>query len=68
MKEDEAIYYGIVNDALVNAFVVYAHKMRKQQPHMKLKRREFLLSIAQHLVSAFATQRYKFLTLSTKIK
>ena len=42
--------------------------MRKQQPHMKQKRKEFLLSIARYLVTVFATQIYKFLTLSTKIK
>ena len=39
-----AMFYGAVNVALVNAFVVYAHNMRKQQRHMKLKRKEFLLS------------------------
>ena len=40
-----AMFYGVVNVALVNAFVVYAHNMHKQQRHMKLKRKEFLLSI-----------------------
>ena len=63
-----AMFYGMVNIASVNAFVIYAYNMRKQQPHMKLKRKEFLFSIARHLVTVFATQRYKFLTLSTKIK
>ena len=42
--------------------------MRKQQTHIKLKRKEFLLSIARHLVTPFATQRYKFCTLSINIK
>ena len=42
--------------------------MRKQQSHMKLKRKEFLLSIERHLVTAFATQRYKFPALPTQIK
>ena len=42
--------------------------MCKQQPHMKLRRKEFLLSIARHLVTVLTTQRYKFLILSTKIK
>ena len=35
---------------------------------MKLKRKEFLFSIAQHLVTPFAAQRYKFPRLSRKIK
>ena len=58
----------MVNLALVNAFVINAYNMRKQQPHMKLRRKEFLLSIARYLVTVFTTQRFKFLTLSTKIK
>ena len=62
------MFYGVVNVALVNAFVVYAHSMRKQQRHMKLKRKEFLLNIARHLVTLFAAQRYKFPRLSRKIK
>ena len=62
-----AMFCGMTNVALVNAYVVYAHNMRKQQPHMKLKRKEFLLSIARHLVTTFVTQRYKGPTLSTKI-
>ena len=63
-----AMFYGVVNIASVNAFVVYAHNMRKQQRHMKLKQKEFLLSIARHLVIPFAAQRYKFPRLSKKIK
>ena len=35
---------------------------------MKPKRKEFLLSIAGHLVTPFAAQRYKFPRLSRKIK
>ena len=41
-----AMFYGVVNVVFVNTFVVYAHNMRKQQRHMKLKCKEFLLSIA----------------------
>ena len=62
------MFYGVVNVALVTAFVVYAHNMRKQQRHMKLNCKEFLLSIAGHLVTSFAAQRYKFPRLSRKIK
>ena len=60
--------YGVVNVTLVNAFVVYAHNKHKQQRRMKLKRKEFLLSFARHLVTSFAAQRYKFPRLSRKIK
>ena len=49
------MFQGMVNIALVNAFVVYVHNMRKQQTHMNLKRKEFLLSIARHLVTPFAS-------------
>ena len=62
------MFFGVVNDALVIAFVVYAHNMRKQQRHMKPKRIEFLLSIARHLVTTFAAQKCKFPILLRKIK
>ena len=62
------MFSGVVNVALVNTFVVYPHTMRKQQRHMKLKRKEFLLNIARHLVTLFAAQRYQFPRLSRKIK
>ena len=62
------MFYGVAKVALVNAFVLYAQNMRKQQRHMKLKRKEFLLSIARHLVTPFAAQRYKFPRLTRKIK
>ena len=42
--------------------------MRKQQRHMKRKRKEFLLSIARHLLTLFAAQRNKFPRFSRKIK
>ena len=63
-----AMFYGVVNVAFVNAFVVYAHNMRKPQRHMKLKCKKFLLSIAPILVTPFAAQRYKSPKLSRKIK
>ena len=62
------MFYEMVNVALVNGFVSCVHNMRKQQTHMKLKRKEFLLSFARHLVAPFSSQRYKFPTLSRKIK
>ena len=52
------MFCEMINVALVNEYVVYAHNMSKQQPHMKLKRKEFLHSIARHLVTAFVTQIY----------
>ena len=39
-----------------------------QKAHMKLKCKDFLLSIAQHLVTPFAVQRYKLSSLSRKLK
>ena len=62
------MFCEMINVALVNENVVYAHNMSKQPPHMKLKRKEFLHSIARNLVTVFVTQIYKVLTLSTKIK
>ena len=63
-----AMFYEVVNVSFVNAFAVYAHNMCKQQRHMKPKRKEFLFSIARHLVTPFAAQRYKSPKLSRKIK
>ena len=60
--------YGMVNVTLINAFVVYAHNMRKQQTDIKLKRSQFVLNIARQLVTPFAAQRYIFPTLSKNIK
>ena len=62
------MFYGVVNVALVSAFVVCARNMRKQERYMKLKRKEFLPSIARHLMTPFAAQRYKFPRFSRKIK
>jgi hypothetical protein len=36
-----AIFYGMINIAAVNALVIYAHKMRKDQPEKKIKRKEY---------------------------
>jgi len=36
-----AMFYGMINIALVNAFVIHAHNMRKEQPAKKIKRIDF---------------------------
>jgi hypothetical protein len=51
-----AMFYGIINIAAVNALVIYAHNMRKDQPEKKIKRKGFLLRIAHDLVTPFVTQ------------
>ena len=63
-----AMFYGLVNVALINAFFVYTHQHAQTQRHVKLTRKEFLLSIARHLATTFAAQKYKFPRLSRKIK
>jgi hypothetical protein len=63
-----AIFYGMINIAVVNALVIYAHNMRKDQPEKKIKRKDFLLRIAHDLVTPFVTQRYKLPTLPRNIK
>jgi hypothetical protein len=32
-----AMFYGMINTAAVNALVIYAHNMRKDQPEKKIK-------------------------------
>jgi len=51
------MFYGMINIAAVNALVIYAHNMRKDQPENKIERKEFLLRIAHDLVTPFVTQR-----------
>jgi hypothetical protein len=62
------MFYGMINIAAVNALVIYAHNMRKDQPEKKIKRKDFLLRIAHDLVKPFVTQRYKLPTLPRNIK
>ena len=46
-----AVFYGMLNIAAVNALVICAHNMRKDQPEKKIKREDFLLRIARDLVT-----------------
>ena len=50
-----AMFYGMINIAAVNALVIYAHNMRKDQPEKKIKRKDFLFRIANDLVTPFVT-------------
>ena len=63
-----AMFCGMVNIATANALVIYAHNMRKDQREKKIKRKDFLLRIANYLVTPSVTQRYKLSTLSSNIK
>ena len=63
-----AKFYGMINIAAVNALVIYAHNMRKDQPEKKIKREDFLLRIADDLVTPFVTQRYKLSSLTRNTK
>jgi len=58
----------MINTAAVNALVLYAHNMRKDQPEENIKRKDFLLRIAHVLVTPFVTQRYKLCSLLRNIK
>jgi hypothetical protein len=62
------MFYGMINIAAVNALVIYAHNMHKDQPEKKIKRKDFLLRITHDLVKPFVTQRYKLPTLSRNIR
>jgi len=63
------MFYGmIINTAAVNALVIYAQNMLKDQPEMKIKRKYFLLRIAHDLVTPFVTKRYKLSSLCRNIK
>ena len=63
-----AMFYGMINIAAVNALVIYANNMRKDQPDKKIKRKYFMLRITHDLVTPFVTQRYKLSTLHRNIK
>ena len=63
-----AMSYGMINIAAVNALVIHAHNMRKDQPEKTLKRKEFLLRIAHDLLTPFVTQWYKIPILPRNIK
>jgi hypothetical protein len=63
-----AMFYGVIDIAAVNALVIYANNMRKDQPDKKIKRKYFLLRITHDLVTPFVTQRYKLPTLPRNIK
>ena len=52
----------------VNALVIYAYNMHKDQPEKKIKRKYFLLRIARDLVTPSVTQRYKLPTLPRNVK
>jgi len=62
------MFYGMINIAVVNVLVIYAHNMRKDQPEKKTKRKDILLRIAHDLVTPFVTQRYKLSSLPKNIK
>jgi hypothetical protein len=62
-----AMFYGMINTAAVNALVIYAHNMCKDQPEKKI-RKNFLLRIAHDLVTPFVTKQYKLPTLPRNIK
>ena len=50
------MFYGMINIGAVNALVIYAHNMSKDQPEKKIKGKDFLLRIAHDLVTPFVTQ------------
>ena len=62
------MFCGMISIAAVNALVIYAHNMRKDQPEKKIKREDFLLRIADDLVTPFVTQRYKLSSLTRNTK
>jgi len=63
-----AMFYGMINIATVNALVIYANNMRKDQPDKKIKMKYILLRITHDLVTQSVTQRYKLSTLPRNIK
>jgi uncharacterized membrane-anchored protein len=44
-----AMFYGMINIVAVNALVIYANNMRKDQSKKKIKWKYFLLRIAHDL-------------------
>jgi hypothetical protein len=63
-----AMCYVMINIAAVNALLMCANKMRKDQPEKRIKGKYFLLRIAHDLVTPFVTQRHKLSTLPRNIK
>jgi hypothetical protein len=63
-----AMFYNMINIATVNALVIYANNIRKDQPDKKIKRKYFLLRITHDLVTPYVTQRYKLSTLIRNIR
>ena len=59
------MFYGMINTAALNALVIYAHNMLKEQLEKKIKRR---IRTAHDLVTPFVTQRYKLSSLPRNIK
>jgi len=55
----------MISIAAVNALVIHAHNMRKDQPEKKIKRKNFLLRIANE---PFVKERYKRSSLPRNIK
>jgi len=51
-----SVFHGMINIAAVNALVINAHNMRKDQPEKKTKTKDFLLRIAHDLVTPFVTK------------
>jgi len=50
-----ALFYGmIINTAVLNALLIYAHNMHRDQPEKKKKKEK--LRIAHDLVTPFVTQ------------
>jgi len=62
------VSYGMINIAAVNALVIYAHNMLQDQPEKKIKKKDFLLRIANDLVTPFSTQRYSLSSLPRNLK
>jgi hypothetical protein len=52
----------------VNALIIYANNMLKDQPDKKIKRKYFFLRITYDLLTPFVTQQYKLSTLPRNIK
>jgi hypothetical protein len=63
-----AMFYGMISIVALNALVIYANNMCKDQPEEKIKRKYFLFRITHDLVTPFVTQRYKLSTLPRNVK
>ena len=62
------MFYGMINIAVLNEWVIYAHNIRKDQREKKIKRKEFLLRTAHYLVTPSVTQQYKLSSINRNIK